>query len=341
MKFFDTKMFYLFWLILFCLILYLRLNRKNRKKIVRLGDADMIKSLMRSLSSKKRAFKIFLKLLAMALIIIALARPKSGLTTETVKKSGIDLIIVLDVSKSMLATDIAPNRFERAKLELLSLIDRLENDRIGLVMFSGTAFMQMPITLDYSAAKLFIKNADIDTLPQPGTAGSAAIDICIDVFDRSGDRGKAIVMFTDGEFHDKSLNDAAKRAKKKGIYIYTVGMGTESGGPIPIKKKGGLTDFKKDKDGNVVLSKMNKQKLFKISEITKGKYFTTKDVDLIGRVVASLEEHEKSAIEERRFEKFEEKFEFPLLLACLMLFLESLISDRKRVSAKKRDENEK
>ena len=335
MKFFVKDMFYLLALVLFSALLYLRLHKKNRRKMKKLGDVDMIARMIRSVSNKKRYIKIALKLSAMALIVVAMARPKAGLTTETVTKKGIDVIIVLDVSKSMLATDSAPNRFERAKLEMLSLIDRLDDDRIGLVLFSGTAFMQMPLTNDYSAARLFVKNVAIDTLPQPGTAGSAAINICLDVFKRESKRARAIVMFSDGEFHDEELIKSVQKAKEAGVVITTVGLGTESGGPIPLKQTGGITSFKKDKDGDVVLSKMNRKKLKNITETTGGTYLTTQMPDMIGRIIKNFDKLEKISIEETLFTQLEEQFELPLILAGLMLLIESLVTERRRYDATK------
>jgi Ca-activated chloride channel family protein len=335
MKFFELKMFYLTGLVAVCAGLYLYRYFKNKAKIKKLGDPTMVKAMCSSVSARKRAIKIFLKLAVMMLLITAMARPKAGLVTETVKGTGIDLIIVLDVSKSMLAKDTAPNRFERAKLELFSLIDKLKNDRIGLVLFSGAAFIQMPLTLDYSAAKLFIKKASIDALPRPGTAGSAAINICLDSFKRAGKRTKAIIMFTDGEFHDEGLLDAAEKAKDSAAAIYAVGFGTEVGGPIPVQKKGGVTDFKKDKKGNVVLSKMNLEKLRDITKITGGRYYTTAYTDMVERIIKDFDKLEKKGFEETRYTQFEEKFEIPLVLAGLMLLIESTLSDRKRRRRKK------
>lgn len=335
MRFYAKDMFYLLWLVFFSLLLYLRLHRKNRRKMETLGNTEMIKRMTASISTSKRYVKVALKLLAMVLIITALARPKAGLTTETVTKTGLDLIIVLDVSKSMLATDSAPNRFERAKLEILSLIGRLEDDRIGLVLFSGTAFMQMPLTNDYSAAKLFVKKVAIDTLPQPGSAGSAAINICLDVFMRESRRAKAIVMFSDGEFHDKELKEAVANAKKAGVTITTVGLGSEAGGTIPLKRRGGITDLKKDKDGNVVLSKMNRKMLKNITEETGGLYFTTKTPNMTTNIIMNLDKLERVDLEETRYTQFEEKFELPLFLAGLMLFIESLLGERKKNHATK------
>jgi Ca-activated chloride channel family protein len=330
MRFFDLDMFYLMAFVALSIALYVRERYKKREKMRRLGDEAMVRAMCSSVSGRKRLLKVFLKLTVMTLIILAMARPKAGLITETVTKKGIDLIVVLDVSKSMLATDTAPNRFERAKLELLSLVDKLKNDRIGLVLFSGTAFMQMPLTLDYSAAKLFIKNANIDTLPQPGTAGSAAIDICLDVFSRVSDRERAIVMFTDGEFHDKGLIPAANRAKDAGVLIFAVGLGTEAGGPIPVQKAGGIKDFKKDKDGNVVLSKMNRKKLKEMTRVTGGVYFTTAFTDMAGSVKRSIEKLERKGVEETRYADLEEKFYIPLFLAGILLIIESVISDRRK-----------
>ena len=330
MKFFEMKMFYLLGFVLFCLILYLYQHYKKKAKIAKLGDAAMIHAMCGSVSVRKRVLKAFLKLAAMVLLITAMARPKAGLTTKTVKKTGIDVIVVLDVSKSMLAKDTAPNRFERAKLELLLLVDRLQSDRVGLVLFSGTAFMQMPLTLDYSAAKLFIKSAHIDALPRPGTAGAAAIDICLDVFDRVRGRTKTIVMFTDGEFHDEGLLQAAMRAKEAGVVINAVGFGTEAGGAIPMRKKGGVTELKKDKQGNVVLSKMNKEKLSNITQITGGGYYTISDSDVIKNIVKNFDKLEKKGLEETIYTQFEERFGIPLFLSCLMLLIESIVSDRRK-----------
>ncbi len=330
MKFFNIRIFYLTGIVLISILFYIRLHYKNKAKIARLGDEAMVRAMCGSVSTRKRFIKRLLKLTAMLLLITAMARPKAGLKAETVTKSGIDIIIALDVSKSMLTKDIAPNRFERAKLELLSLVDKLKNDRIALVLFSGSAFMQMPLTLDYSAAKLFIKNAYIDALPTPGSAGAAAVNISLDVFERVRGRAKAIVIFTDGEFHDKNMFEAAMRAKEGGVAIYAVGFGTESGGPIPVPKKGGVTNFKKDKMGKTVLSKMNVSNLIEATQITNGRYFLASEANMVGNIKNDFDALQKSGIKETIYTQFEEKFQIPLLLAALMLLADSLTSDRKK-----------
>lgn len=323
-------MFYLSAVVAVCALFYMRQKKKRNSKIKALGEPDMVRNMCGSVSGKKRFLKILLKLTAMMLLITAMARPKSGLKEETVQKRGIDIITVLDVSKSMLAKDTAPNRFERAKLELLSLIDKLESDRIGLVLFSGSAFMQMPLTLDYSAARLFVKSATVDSLPKPGSAGAHAIDICLNVFKRVVGRAKAIVIFTDGEFHDESLLEKVKSAKENDVAIYAIGFGTETGGPIPMREKSGVTDFKKDKKGNVVLSRMERKKLAEITRLTGGEYFTSADSEVIERIVSSFARLEKRGLKETIYTRFEEKFAIPLFLAGILLFIESLMNERKK-----------
>ncbi len=336
-RFYDMEMFYLAGVIGVCLLLFLRQHFKKKAKMRNLGDIDIVRAMCGSVSKKKRALKVTLRLIAMMLLIVAIARPKAGLKAETVEKLGADIIVVLDVSKSMLAKDSAPNRFERAKLEMLAMINQLENDRIGLVLFSGSAFMQMPLTLDYSAAKLFVKQAYIDALPQPGSAGATAINLCLDVFERVEDRAKAIVMFTDGEFHDDALLEAGDRAKSAGVAIYAVGFGTEAGGPIPVRGKSGVTDFKKDKSGNVVLTKLDRAKLKQITYATGGGYFTVKNTKIADTLLENFSTLKKRSLTETRYSRFEEKFELPLILAALLLLLESMISGQKRTPKKTRD----
>ena len=332
MTFHELNMFYLVGFAIAGILLYLRLHYRNRAKMELLGDSDMVRRMCASLSGRKRFIKMALRIAAMLLIVVAMARPKAGIKEETVEKSGIDVILSLDVSKSMLAKDSAPNRFERAKLELLSLLDRLGNDRVSLVLFSGGAFVQMPLTLDYSAARLFIKSASIDTLPKPGTTGAAVIDKCVDVFKRVKGRTKAVVMFTDGEFHDVAFLRAGERAKEAGIAIFAVSLGTEKGGPIPVTMKGGVTDFKKDKKGNVVLTKVGKNNLVEITRTTGGEYYSVADERIIERIANSFRTLDQKATRETIYSQFEEKFEWPLMLAGLLLILEAALSDRKKKS---------
>jgi Ca-activated chloride channel family protein len=297
----------------------------------RFATSSMIQRLAPAASEFKRPVKFGLLLLAMAFLILALANPQIGTRLQEVKQEGVDIFIALDLSLSMKAEDIKPNRLEKAKLEIRNLIGKLGGDRIGLVVFAGDAFTQFPLTTDYSAANLFLDVLDVDAVALPGTAIGTAIERATDSFDFKEQTSKVIVIITDGENTDGEVFDAAEAAAAKGILLYTVGMGTPTGAPIPVYNASGRqTDFKRDRMGNVVVSKLDEASLEKIALLGKGKYFrgtTSQDeLDVIYKDVSALQKKEFGV---KQFTDFEDRFQFFLAPALLLLILEFLLSENK------------
>ncbi|MEI6127409.1 MAG: VWA domain-containing protein [Pseudomonadota bacterium] len=277
----------------------------------------------------RQKFKAFLVIMAVLFLIIALVRPKWGFHWEEIKRTGIDIIVAVDVSKSMLAGDIQPSRLERAKRKVHDLCGMLEGDRIGLIAFAGTSFVQCPLTLDYGAFTMFLDYLTPDLIPVPGTAIGGSIRKAIESFSRQERKSKALILITDGEDHDSAPLDAAREAKKEGVRIFTIGIGSESGTPIPLGDGSG--GFLKDTSGGVVMSKLDEAMLQKIALETGGSYVrsVTGDMDLEkiykGEIKASMEQKELKSTRQKRWE---ERFQWFVGIALALLLFEFFIRER-------------
>lgn len=235
------------------LVILFWLYRKNRRKLLeKFSDKKLHNVLFPSFSGWKNTFKFALIILSLICLIVAAANPQIGTKMEEVKQTGIDVFILLDVSLSMQAEDIKPNRLERAKFQISNLINRLRGDRIGLIIFSGEAYVQFPLTTDYSAANLFLSAVDFNSVPQPGTAIASAVSLALKSFNTKDPTEKVIIIITDGEDHEGDIYSVVNEAKSAGVKIFTIGLGSVGGAPIPVyNAKGEQTGFKKDKEGNV------------------------------------------------------------------------------------------
>jgi Ca-activated chloride channel family protein len=263
-------------------------------------------------------------------LVIAIANPQIGTKYEKVKRSGVDVMIALDVSKSMLAEDIKPSRLDRSKQFISRFIERLQNDRIGLIVFAGKAYLQMPITIDYSAAKLFLRNINTEMVPTQGTAIAEAIQLAINAFDAKDKKHKVLVIITDGENHEGNVLEMAEEATQQGIVIYTVGVGSPKGAPIPIYRNGIQADFKRDKEGNIILSKLNETALQQLAVKGDGKYFRlSAGSQEIESIISEISGMEKKDFEESIFTDYEDQFQYFILLSIVLLVIEFFISERK------------
>jgi Ca-activated chloride channel family protein len=264
-------------------------------------------------------------------LIIAVANPQVGTKMEEVKQTGIDVFILLDVSLSMQAEDIKPNRLEKAKFQISNLIDKLRGDRIGLVIFSGEAYIQIPLTTDYSAANLFLSAVDFNSVPQPGTAIASAISLALKSFDKSVSTEKVIIIITDGEDHEGDINKAVSDAKSMGVKIFTIGLGSTGGSPIPLyNARGGQVGFKKDKEGNTVLTKLDEETLKQIAAAADGKYYRGSNYeDYLDKIYEELSELSKTEFGVKKVTDYEDRFYYFLAPAILLLFGEFFISDSK------------
>ena len=291
-------------------------------------------SLLIRLSPNLSKFKPYLKIsissISLILLILALVNPQIGSKTETYKRFGIDIVFAIDVSKSMLAEDIAPNRLEKSKQIVNQIINKLTSDRVGIVAYAGKAFPQLPITTDYSSAKMFLQNMNTDMISSQGTAIDEAIQLSTTYFDDEINTSKLLIIISDGEDHNNSSLDIAKMAASKGIKIYTVGVGKEKGSPIPIKKNGIIQNYKRDNKEEIVITKLNKKVLTEIAEITNGFFidgentpYVLKEIDKI------LLDTEKSEFESKQFSEFKDQFQLFTFLALIFLLFEIFLFDSK------------
>ena len=266
------------WLFLLVLIPIIILGfilsvRWRKKAIGVFGQLKLVYKLMPMASEFKLRFKFILFAIAISSLILGIANPQIGSKMEEVKREGVDLMIAIDLSNSMLAEDLQPNRLMRAKQSISKLIDRLDGDRIGLIVFAGDAYVQLPITTDYSAAKLFLSTINTSIIPTQGTAIGKAIELSIKSFDLNNDQNKAIIVITDGENHEDNAIEKAKEAQELGIFVHTIGMGSVEGGPIPIKNRyGTITSYQKDREGNTIITTLNEEMLKQIAQSGGGSY---------------------------------------------------------------------
>lgn len=327
----ENKYFlYAFGLIPVFIVLYWLVNSWRKKALNTYGDIAIIQQLFPDVSKSKRFWKFVLFTIAFALLIMGIVNPQVGTKLEEVKRKGADLLICLDVSNSMKAEDLQPNRLEKAKQAISKLINKLEGDRIGIIVFGGEAYVQLPITTDYSAAKLFLESINTDMIPTQGTAIGNAIDLAIESFGKDEGKNKAIVIITDGENHEDDAVKAAEVAAEKGISIHTIGMGSAEGTPIPIYKNNVREGYKKDKDGNTVVTKLDEQILKEISSAGNGLYVHATNSDAgLNSVLNAIGKLEKKQFESKMYSDYEDRFQWFIAAALLFLIIELFISERK------------
>ncbi|MDO9595126.1 MAG: VWA domain-containing protein [Lutibacter sp.] len=290
--------------------------------------------LIQKLSPEKSTFKSFLKLIvfcfALFFLIISLANPKMGTKLETVKRQGVDIVFALDVSKSMLAEDIAPNRLEKAKQIITKVIENLGSDRIGIIIYAGSSYPLLPITTDYAAAKMFLQNANTEMVSNQGTAINDAIERALSYYDNDEQTNRFLVIVSDGEDHQENTLDLAKEAAKKGIKIYTVGIGTAKGGPIPLKDNGRVVAYKKNNEGTVVVTQLNEQILRDIANVGNGKYINgNKTQETIATIKEVLEKAEKNEFETKQFSDYEDQFQWFVGIGLLLLIIDVTLLEKK------------
>lgn len=327
----ENKYFiYAFGLIpVFIIILWL-VSRWRKKSLRLFGELNVIQQLFPDVSNTKRLWKSILYILAFTFLIIGLINPQIGTKLEEVKRKGADLMICLDVSNSMKAEDLQPNRLEKSKQALSKLIDKLEGDRIGIIVFGGEAYVQLPITEDYSAAKLFLESINTDLIPTQGTDIGKAIDMAMTSFGKDEGKNKAIVIITDGENHDQDAITAAEAAAEKGIAIHTIGMGSAEGAPIPVYKGNVREGFKKDKDGNTVITKLNEQMLKELASAGNGIYVRATNSDAgLNNILGAIDKLEKKQFESKMYSDYEDRFQWFIAIAFFILILETLFTERK------------
>ena len=330
-RFAHIEYLYLLALVPVFVVAYWFLARGRMKAIERFTDLHVLERLAESASRSKRLVKFCIFLAAFSFIVAGLANPQIGTRLEEVKQEGVDMFIALDVSLSMKAEDIKPNRLERAKFEIRNLIDRLGGDRLGLIVFAGEAYTQFPLTTDYGAAGLFLDVVDVDVVPLPGTSIGSAISRAVESFDFKEPSAKVLVIITDGENTEGDAFEAAEDAAKKGIRIYCVGMGSPSGSPIPVYGSSGQQiDFKRDRMGNVVVTKLDESSLEKIATTGNGTYYrATNTQDELNEIYKSINTLQKREFGVKQFTDYEDRFQFFIAAGIVLLLLELLISEKR------------
>lgn len=302
----------------------------RKKALQRFGNNSLLVQLMPRVSKYKHGVKFVLLMIALAFLIVGWANPQWGTKKEKVKRKSADIFIALDVSRSMMTEDVRPNRMERAKVFAQKLIQGLQGERLGTIIFAGNAYLQMPLTTDYSAAQLFTKSANPNMAPSQGTAIVDAIDLAEQSFAEDAQHHKALVIITDGENHDQEALERAQEARENGLLIFTVGVGTTEGGFIPTVVNGRL-DYKRDKTGNPVRSSLNTEMLQDLANAGDGVYFNLNENSdaVIAALQESIDRLEKKEMEQRVFNEYESYFQYFIALALLFLMIEFMISYRK------------
>lgn len=329
-RFENSEYLLLLWLILLFVIMYVLIVRRRKKLLSKFADSNLHPFLFPDYSSTKDTLKFAIQIIIFTLLVFAFANPQVGTKLQEVKQTGIDVFLCLDVSLSMSAEDIKPNRLEKAKYQISSLIQKLSGDRIGLVVFAGNAYVQFPLTIDYSAANLFLSAVDFNLIPQPGTAIASAIQMAVQSFDTASTK-KAIVIITDGEDHEGDIDKAIELANEKEIKIYTIGLGSPDGAPMPVfDSQGNRIGYKSDKDGNTVLTKLNEDILIEIAKKSGAKYFRGNNYeDHLQKIYEDLESLEKTEFGTKRISDYETRYYYFLIPAVLLMIIEIFITDRK------------
>jgi Ca-activated chloride channel family protein len=327
----DPQFLHLLWLLPFLTIFYIWSFRQKRKALLRFAEADLIGQLVRGVGAWKQKLKVAAFLLFLLFTLFALVRPQWGTKLETVRRTGVDIVVALDTSLSMETQDVVPGRLEKAKHEIRALIDALQGDRVGLVVFAGTSLVNCPLTIDQNAVKLFLDVIDTQAIPRPGSNIGDAIRRGIQAFDTRDQRHRVMVLVTDGESLEGDPQAAAEEAKQAGVVIYSIGVGTAGGEPIPLRdERGNVTGYKKDETGSVVVSRLDEETLRQVSGTTGGQYYrATPAEEEVEKIVQAVSGMDKKEFESKVYLTYVDRFQIPLGIGLFFIFVESLISDAK------------
>ena len=306
---------------------YFYSNYRRRKRLKEYGDMELLKQLMPEVSKYRPDVKFWLLLAAMVMVIFMLAQPQFGSKMETVKRQGIETVVALDISNSMLAQDVAPSRLEKSKKLISRLVETFNNDKVALIVFAGEAFTQLPITSDYVSAKMFLETISPSLISTQGTDIRAAINLAMKSFTPNDGVGRAIVLITDGENHEGGAIEAAQEAAKKGIHVFVLGVGSPDGSPIPVE---GSNEFRRDKDGNVVVTRLNEEMCREIARAGNGMYVRVDNTNNAERALnAEVNKLAKADVETQVFTEFDEQFKVLAWLALILLAVEIMILNRR------------
>ncbi|MFT5242443.1 MAG: Ca-activated chloride channel family protein [Glaciecola sp.] len=322
-----------FWILLVIpviILLFAILQFWKYRTQKRFSNPKLLKRLSPNQSLFKSILKIVVLCLAFACFAIALVNPKIGTKLETIKRQGVDIVFAVDVSKSMLAEDVAPNRLEKSKQLVTQIINNLASDRVGIIAYAGKAFPQLPITTDYASAKMFLNNMNTDMLSSQGTAINEAIELAKTYYDNEEQTNRVLIIISDGEDHSDVASNVAEEASDEGIRIFTIGVGDVKGGRIPIKRNGVLLNYKKDNQGETVITKLNEETLKDIAEEANGAYINGNNTtDVIKEIKDILNKMDKTEFEAKEFADFKDQFQWFLGFGVFFLFLDIFFLERK------------
>ena len=308
-------------------VLYFYSNYRRRKKLRQYGDPQLLKQLMPEVSKYRPDVKFWLMIAALAMIIFMMARPQFGAKMETVKRQGIETVVALDISNSMLAEDVTPSRLDKSKKLISRLVETFNNDKVAMIVFAGEAFTQLPITSDYISAKMFLESISPSLITTQGTDIGGAIDLAMKSFTPNDGVGRAIVLITDGENHEGGAIEAAQEAAKKGIRVFVLGVGSPDGSPIPVE---GSNEFRRDKDGNIIVTRLNEQMCQEIAKAGGGIYVRVDNTNSAEKALnAEINKLAKADVETQVYTEFDEQFQVLAWLALLLLAVELMILNRK------------
>ncbi|NHB68515.1 vWA domain-containing protein [Perlabentimonas gracilis] len=327
-RFANPEYLYLLLVIPALFGLYLFSSFIRRQKLSEFGNMELIRQLMPGVSPRRGWIKFIIYMLAYTAIVFGIARPQFGSKLTEAKRKGIELMIALDVSNSMMAQDIQPNRLERAKQAISRLVDQLTNDRIGLIVFAGDAYVQLPVTNDYTSAKMFLSSISPGIVPKQGTAIGAAIDLAASSFSPSDNTSKVIIVISDGENHEDDPLQSAQRAADRGIVVHTIGIGSPQGAPIPASPNS--RDFLRDKDGNVVVTRLDEETLSKIALSAGGKYIRASNSQIgLLPLFDEINRMERTELKEKVFSEYDDQFQYLFGLALILLAIDFFILERR------------
>jgi len=322
-----------FWLLLVIpviVVVFLALQLWKRHKQKKFANEKLLKRLSPNKSTFKSVLKLIVLCLALTSLIIAMVNPKIGTKLETIKRQGVDIVFAVDVSKSMLAEDIAPNRLEKSKQLVTQIINNLASDRIGIIAYAGTAYPQLPITTDYASAKMFLQGMNTDMMSSQGTAIDEAIQLAKTYYDDEEQTNRVLIIISDGEDHNNIASSVAEEANDEGIKIFTIGVGKAKGAPIPIKRNGIILNYKKDNQGETVITKLNEETLIDIAKEANGQYINgANTTDVVETIRDILNNMDKKEFEAKQFAEYKDQFQWFLGLSIFFLLIDIFLLERK------------
>ena len=326
-KFANPNALFLYILLLVVVGIYFVACRRRKKALNRYGSPELLGAMMPEVSAHRPALKFWITFVALCFMVLVLARPQFGSKAETVTRQGIETVIALDISNSMLAEDVAPSRLEKSKNVISKLVDSFTDDKVGLIVFAGDAFIQLPITSDFISAKIFLESITPDLIARQGTNIKAAIDMATRSFTPKEEVGKAIIIITDGENHEGGAKEAAKAAAEKGMMVYVMGVGSPEGAPIPA---GRANDFRRDKEGNVIVTKLNEQMCQEIAAAGNGVYIRIDNTNNAQKMLQKeIDKLAKADVETTIYSEYNEQFMVMAWMAFVLLLLEMLLMVKK------------